>query len=97
MTAMTVAYMKAELAKLNPAPVQPDVFTEGLVVADVIAGTAAGVVKLVENAGSDTLSFFDRVKTGYQFQRAIDTGKITPPDAAPAAPAPRVKRIAKGH
>ncbi len=95
MTSMTVAFMKAELAKINPAPVQPEVFSEGLVVADVISGTAAGMVKLVEDAGSDTLSFLDRVKTGYQFQRAVHAGKILLPDAAPATPAPRAKRPAK--
>jgi hypothetical protein len=97
MTSMTTAQMKAELAKINP-PVAPQAeFKEGLVVADVISGTAATVVKLVENAGSDTLSFMDRVKTGYQFQRALDTGKIILPDAAPATPAPRTKRVTKGH
>lgn len=97
MTQLTTAQMKAALAAVNPAPAPQ--FKEGLVIADVISGTAAGAVHIVETFGQDTVSFLDRVKTGYLFQRKVQAGAIqldaaaeAATEAEPAALAPPARR-----
>lgn len=72
---LTTEQMQAALAKVNPSQA---VASESapISVADLIADTGAGVVAFVEEAGSNTMDFAERVKVRYQFQRAVRKGLI---------------------
>lgn len=84
MAKLTVEQMKAQLAAIDPSGGSSD---GSIDVADFIGATAAGTVRAVSNAGTNTLDFFDRMKVGYQYQRALDTGKLNPPKAPPKSKA----------
>lgn len=81
---MTTEQMKAALAKANPSV---KVTSEPISVADVLANTAAGIVATIEESGSTTSKFFDRVKTRYQFNRAVAKGLLPDPEKVRARPA----------
>ncbi len=51
--------------------------------ADVVAAIGSGAVATVEESIAGTVSFFDRVKTRYAYNRAIAQGLIPAPDAKP--------------
>lgn len=87
---LTTEQMKAELAKLKPAPAivaqatpQPK---DEVIVADVLSGGVANAIHSVEMAGSNVAGFIDRFKTSYRYTRAVQTGKLPAPkeEAAPA-------------
>ena len=82
-TAPTTAQMKAALATINPRRHAGSGIAE--YVADTIAVGAANTVTGAVDAGIGTINFLDRVRTGYQFKRALDTGKLqlAIPDTAP--------------
>lgn len=83
MTTLTVAQMKARLAEINPHAQQPgqdDSFVAGL-----IAKGAAAAVNAVASAKQNTIDFVDAVATGYQYQRALDTGALVEHTPAPKA------------
>ena len=81
MTTLTVAQMKARLAEINPHAQQPR--QDGSFVAGLIAKGAAAAVNAVTSAKQNTVDFVDAVATGYQYQRALDTGALAAPKAAP--------------
>lgn len=97
MSNMTTEQMQSALAKINPsskAPVAKEV--SPINVADLIADTGAGVVAFVTEAGthtletaskvgSNTLTFAERVKVRYQYQRAMRKGLIKEVSAPAAA------------
>ena len=79
---LTVAQMKARLAEINPHAHhvgQDDSFVAGL-----IAKGAAAAVNAVASAKQNTIDFVDAVSTGYQYQRALNTGVLAEPVSAPA-------------
>ncbi len=82
---LTTEQMQAALAKVNPSQAAASE-SSPISVADLIADTGAGVVAFVEEAGSNTVDFAERVKVRYQFQRAVRKGLIAleAPKAAPA-------------
>lgn len=93
MTTLTVVQMKARLAEINPHAQQPgqdDSFVAGL-----IAKGAAAAVNAVASAKQNTIDFVDAVSTGYQYQRALDTGALAAPKTAPKT-APKAKAAPKG-
>jgi len=92
MTTLTVVQMKARLAEINPHAQQPgqdDSFVAGL-----IAKGAAAAVNAVASAKQNTIDFVDAVSTGYQYQRALDTGALAAPKTAPKT-APKAKTAPK--
>lgn len=74
----TTAEMKAALKTLDTPSTKKPATGAGLAVAvaDTIAISAANTVDAVANAGANTVSFLDRVRTGYKFKRALQTGKL---------------------
>lgn len=92
----TTAEMKAALATIQPVPTTTPSEGGNLAerVADTVAIGLAGTVNTVTNAGSNTVSFIDRVRTGYKFQRALQTGKLVL-DAEPAPAARSTRRKAR--
>ena len=94
----TTAEMKAALATIQPVPSAKNVEGSSNLaerVADTVAVTLAGTVNTVSNAGTNTVSFIDRVATGYKFQRALQTGKLVLEAEASAAAAPARPRRGK--
>jgi len=75
----TTAQMKAALASISPTKAVSS--NKADAIADAIAVGVAGTVTGIANAGAGTVSFLDRVATGYKFKRALDTGKLVIPGA----------------
>lgn len=82
MTTLTVAQMKARLAEINPHAQQPGQ-DDSFVAAGLIAKGAAAAVNAVASAKQNTIDFVDAVSTGYQYQRALDTGALVEHTPAP--------------
>ena len=88
---MNTTEMKTLLAQVEPTKAASAAnMTEA--VADVLATTAASVVTSVTSIGSGTISFIDRLKTGYKFQRALDTGVLVLEEPEVPAVATRAKK-----
>jgi hypothetical protein len=80
MSNLTTEQMKQALSQAGVAQVKAK---SEFSAADVVAAIGSGAVATAEEAVSGTVSFFDRVRTRYAYNRAIAQGLISDQDAKP--------------
>ena len=93
MSHLTTEQMQAAVAKVHGTPVAIKAAAkEEIIIADVLADTAEAAVATVlelgdtlQSAGNGILSFGERVKTRYEYQRAVRKGLITPASTFPSS------------
>lgn len=78
MSNLTTEQMKQALSQAGVAQVKAK---SEFSAADVVAAIGSGAVATAEEAVSGTVSFFDRVRTRYAYNRAIAQGLISDPNA----------------
>jgi len=78
MSNLTTEQMKQALSQAGVAQVKAK---SEFSAADVVAAIGSGAVATAEEAVSGTVSFFDRVRTRYAYNRAIAQGLISNPNA----------------
>lgn len=80
MSNLTTEQMKQALSQAGVAQVKAK---SEFSAADVVAAIGSGAVATAKEAVSGTVSFFDRVRTRYAYNRAIAQGLISDQDAKP--------------